>query len=187
MNNKNYIDLNKKKLYEDIIYKESTCDVIELEKIIINLFTSKTYIISFLDAKENILKNRIKGYYIFSYPELGSVEYNNSLFQKIYKLSEIKSKEELYKNYKNTKLTKKLRLHSIASLIIKCRYIFNDLYESVDKAKEYIDNNRLYYITFTNPFNSFIKTSKLLQKYTSEEIILMYNTGIKKKFKSIFP
>jgi hypothetical protein len=127
------------------------------------------------------------GYYTFSYPNLGWVQYDHNSIKQIYTLSELKSKEELYKIYINPSLPEKLKLHSIAALIIKCSNVFYNLYEGLDKAINTVKENRLVYIQFTNPFYGFIKTSTLTKQYTGEEIISMYNIGITKTFKSIFP
>ena len=188
MTSENYIDF-KKLLNDDIVYSEPTDNVIKLEDIIINLFTCKKFIIPFLHARENILNqsnNGKMGYYTFSYPNLGWVQYDHNSIQHIYTLSEIKSKEELYKNYINPSIPEKLKLHSIAALIIKCSDVFYNLYEGLEKSRNSVYESRLVYIKFTNPFYGFVKTSTLTKQYTGEEIISMYNIGVAKTFKSIF-
>jgi hypothetical protein len=193
MNSENYIDFKKKKLDEEsseIVCSEPIDNVIKLEKMILNFFTCQKFITPFLHARENILSqsnNGKMGYYTFSYPNLGWVQYDHNSIQTIYTLSELKSKEELYKSYINPSLSAKLKLHSIAALIIKCSDVFYNLYEGLEKAREFVKENRLVYITFTNPFYGFIKTSTLTKQYTGEEIISLYNIGLTKKFKSVFP
>jgi hypothetical protein len=168
--------------------KENT--TMSLDIIVINLFTCKKYITDILKARENILSqsnNGKRGYFTFSYPGLGWVQYDHESIQTIYDLSVKKSKLELYKLYSSDNLPQRLRLHSIASLIIKCGDSFYELYNGLEKARDFTKDDRIVYISFTNPFNTIINTSSNTKNYKGKEILELYYRGTSKIFKSLFP
>ena len=184
-----YIDFNNNNT-DNIISLEPIEKVTALDNIVINLFTCEKFIKGLLSARENILSqtnNGKMGYYTFSYPGLGWVQYDHNSIQTIYKLTATKSAIELYKIYNNNKLNKRLQLHAIAAFIIKNGDHFRNLYEGIVKARKFTKDNRLVYITFTNPFHGIINSSSYTKKYTGDELIALYNIGITKRFKSIFP
>ena len=165
-------------------------NVTTLDEIVINLYSCEKFITGLLHARENILKqsnNGKNGYYTFSYPGVGWVQYDHNSIQEIYKLSELKSKKELFMLYKNNKLKSRLRLHSVAAIIIKCVDHFNNLYDGIVKSKNLTKDNRLVYITVSNPFHGIIKTDINTKKYTGNEIIELHNIGMSRRFRSLFP
>ena len=97
--NEHYIDINNNT--DDIISLEPTEEVTALDSIVINLFTCEKFIKGLLLARENILSqsnNGKRGYYTFSYPGLGWVQYDHNSIQTIYKLASTKSKTEIHPN-----------------------------------------------------------------------------------------
>jgi hypothetical protein len=190
-NDKFYIDFKNKNLTENIIcFENKETKTISLDVIVINLFTCEKYITDILNARENILNqsnNGKRGYFTFSYPGLGWVQYNHDSIQTIYDISCKKSKLELYKLYNNNNLSQQLRLHSIAALIIKCGDYFYKLYNGLEKARNFTKDNLIVYISFTNPFEGIINTTNNTKNYSGKEIIELYNKGISKKFQSLFP
>ena len=186
-----YIDFKNKNLTENILcFENKESNSISLDKIVINLFTSEKYITYILNARENILNqinNGKKGCFIFSYPGLGCVRYDQYSIQTIYNISSKKSKIELYKMYNNNNLSQKIRLNAIAAFIIKCGNNFYKLYNNLEKARYFTKDNLIIYISFTNPFEGIINTTNNTKNYTGKEIIELYNIGISKTFQSLFP
>ncbi len=161
----------------------------EFEKMVINFFICKKYIIDVLEAREKILSqsnNGKRGYFTFSYPELGWVQYDHNSIQSIYKLAEQKSAQELYYIYKDENIDKRLKLHSMAALIIRCGDHFQNLYNGLEKSRKFTKDNRLVYTTVTNPFFNFANSAESSKKYTGEEIIALHNIGLNKRFTSLF-
>jgi hypothetical protein len=160
-----------------------------IDEIVIRLFFFQTFITKLLKARENILSqtnNGKLGYFMFSYPGLAWVQYDHNSIRTLYSLVSMKTKAQLYKIYKNTKIKPKLRLHAIAALLIKCGEHFYNLYNGLDKARRFTKDNRLVYIDFVNPF-PFIITNKISKKYTGEDIIELHEIALGKRFNSIFP
>ena len=187
--NDTFIDLKKDETnLDDIIDLGSNEKVYSLDMIVVNICSAEKFIKGLLSARENILlqsNNGKRGYYTFSYPNLGWTQYDHNSIQSVYKLSQIKTRYELYKIYKNEKVNLRLRLHSIAAFIIKNGDYFRNLYEGVEKARKFTKDNRLVYITFSNPFHGIINTNMNTKKYTGKELLLLYNIGISKKFTSL--
>jgi len=186
--NNYYIDF--KNNTDDIISLEPTEEVTALDSIVINLFTCEKFITGLLKARENILSQSNsgkRGYYTFSYPGLGWVQYDHNSIQTIYKLATTKTAIELYKIYESDKINTRLKLHAMAAFIIKNGDNFRNLYNGIVKARKFTQDNRLVYITFTNPFHGIINSSSSTKKYTGEELIILHNIGITRRFQSIFP
>ena len=188
--NDTFIDLGQNiNSSDDIIYLKSNEKVYSLDMIVVNLYSAEKFIKGLLSARENILSqsnNGKRGYYTFSYPTLGWTQYDHISIQSIYKLAQIKSRNDLYKIYRNDKFNQRLRLHAIAAFIIKHEDYFRNLYEGVEKARKFTKDNRLVYITFSNPFQGIINTNINTIKYTGEKLLKLYNIGISRKFKSLF-
>jgi hypothetical protein len=184
-----YIDFKNNQSAVDIISLEPTEQVTSLDSIVINLFTCQKLITGLLKARENILSQSNsgkRGYYTFSYPGLGWVQYDHNSIQTIYKLA-TKSKFDLYKITENEKFNVRLRLHAMAAFIIKNGDSFYDLYNGIAKAIKFTKDNRLVYITFANPFYGIISSSMNTKKYSGEELVTLHNIGMSRRFKSIFP
>lgn len=186
-----YIDFKNKNLTENIIcFENKETNTMSLDVIVINLFTCEKYITDLLKARENILSqsnNGKRGYFTFSYPGLGWVQYDHNSIQTIYDLSGKKSKLELYNLYNSDNLSQRLRLHAIAALIIKCGDYFYKLYNGLEKARDFTKDDRLVYISFTNPFEGIINTTNNTKNYSGKEILELYHIGTSKKFQSLFP
>jgi len=188
MSSNNFININND--FENIISENPIENAIPLDFLVINLFSSQKFIKGILSARENIFsqsRNGKRGYYTFSYPGLGWVQYDHNSIESIYKLTQKKSAYELYNIYSNNKNNKRLRLHSLAAFIISKGDHFYNLYFGVEKAREFTKDNRLIYITFTNPFQGIVNTNINTKKYTGDELISLFNTGIIKQFNGIFP
>ena len=173
----------------------------ELDKIVINFFSCQKYITDLLEAREKILSqsnNGKRGYFTFSYPGLGWVQYDHNSIQEIYKLAEMKSSRELYSIYKDVNINQRLKLHTIAALIIRSGDHFHNLYTGLEKARKFTNDNRLTYITVTNPFYGFVNVSEnsdlsdlsdlseSSKRYTGEEIIALHNYALNRRFTSLF-
>ena len=185
-----YYDIDfKNDNIENIILSESNENVISLESMVINFFSCEKYIIGILKARETILlqaRNGKKGYYTFSYPGLGWVQYDHNSIKMIHKLSFSKTKRYLYDIYNNENISEKIRLHSMAALIIKCSDHFYNLYKGIHTARKFTQDNRIVYINFYNPFDNIILTTHKNKKYTGDEIIKLHNIGISNKSTFLF-
>lgn len=171
------------------IFSNKQTNIYSLESIIINFFSAERFIKGFLSARENILaqsNDGKRGYYTFSYPNIGWVQYDHNSIKSIYKLSNSKSLIELYNIYQNNTISNRIKVHSIAAFIIKIEDTFRNLYNSVIKARKFTKDNRLFYMTFTNPFQGIINTDVYTKKYTGKEILSLYNIGLSRKFNSLF-
>ena len=188
MINDNFIDFKENiESLDDIICIKSNEKIYNIDMLVVNIFSAENLIKGILNARESILtqtNNGKQGYYMFSYPNLGWIQYNHNSIESLYKLSQIKSRDSLYKIYKNNKLNSRLRLHAIASLIIKQKDYFYNLYDGIEKARKFINDNRIVYINFSNPFYGIVKTNTNTKKYTGEELLKLYNIGISNKFNS---
>lgn len=188
----NFIDIEEKNeniLGENIISEAKEENVMSLDELVINLFTSEKFVKGILKARENILsqsRSGKRGYYTFSYPGIGWVQYDHNSIQSVYKLASMRPKVFLYDSFMNKNKNPRQRLHLLAALIIQTGDYYIKLYSGIEKAREFSRDNRLVYITFENPFRGIIKTQKDFKKYTGEELLNLYNIGISKKFNGIF-
>lgn len=187
--NNTFLDIKSTNNMDDFIYLQSNERVFSLDMIIVNLFSAEKFIKGLLSARENILSQSDSGkhgYYTFSYPNLGWAQYDHNSIQSVYKLANVKSIHELYSIYKNDMYNNRIKLHAVAAFIIKQGDYFRGLYDGVEKARRFTKDNRLVYITFSNPFQGILNTSENNKKYRGEELLALYNIGISRKFKSLF-
>jgi len=167
-------------------FKNSSCNI---ENLIIKIFSVGDYLNKFFSAREKILNQANEGkrdYFLFSYPNLGQYYFDHNIIQKIYELADKKSLDYLYSGFSNTKYHSKYRLQYLASLLVKCSLPIINLLEDLKKSKKFVDEKRLLYVYFKNPFQKIFPTVQPSAKFTAEEILLLNKISQKYKFNGFF-
>lgn len=158
-----------------------------LIQMIINLFSAENFLNSFYRARERILtqaRDGKKAFFLFQYPVLGWVQYENHSIEKIYKLSQIKKPIELLEIHLNENYSKSQRIHSIAAYLLQkeneIMRLFNTSKNARDNSK--VAKNGSFY--FRCPFFELLNEGITL---TYEELIKLQNNGHKKGFTPFIP
>lgn len=170
-------------------FKEQLLPTHSIEILIIKIFSIKNYLSKFFSAREKILNQANEGkrdYFLFSYPNLGEYYFDHNSIQKIYELSDKKSLYYLYSGFLNTKYQSQYRLQYLASLLVKCSLPIIKLLQDLEKSKKFVNEKRLLYIYFENPFQKIFPTLRPKKKFTAEEILSLKKISEKHKFNGFF-
>lgn len=184
-----FIDFKKIDNLDDFITSNIEKKNYSLDEIIINIFSAEKCIKGIVTAYEYMLSQiqyGIYGNYIFTYPNLGSIKYDHNSIYNIYKLANSKSLIQLYNIFNNDVYNNNIRLNHIASFIIKHSKYFYYLFNTITKAKKNIKDNKLFYITLTNPFKTIINTRENSKYYEGKELLRLYKIGTSKTFETLF-
>lgn len=164
--------------------------VISLKYVIINLFAGEGFLRSLYSSRERILtqaREGKKGYYTFSYPKLGWAQYDHVSIETLFRLASARSSLILASIHLNEKNPKKLRLHAIAALLIRCQGLINKLFQETERARDNNYKPRLVSIVFENPFKNIFKTDKDSLTLDGEELIKLQDIGHRMNFTPFLP
>lgn len=157
-------------------------EIVPLRSIIVNLFSAQSTLVGLFKAAEKILTAEREGksaFFVFNYPELGSVQYNNRTIRYLTRLAGTKSVAELAFAHLSQDFSTENRIHAIAALLLKLNGPIMNLYAGAHRCRQ--STHGVVVTAFHNPFQGLFRTDADSMTLQRKDILFMQDVGNMRK------